>query len=135
MFIAFGGEEIGLLGSAAYVRKPLVPLEQTKFLLNLDLMGNGTEGITAVAAVEFPAEYERLVRTNDELKAVPTVKSRGNAPNSDHYHFVSKGVHGLFIYTLGGPPHYHDVNDTGEALQFSKYPELMGLFSRFLAEF
>lgn len=132
-FIAFGGEEVGLIGSRYYVNEsPWWPLRQTKFVLNLDLMGNGDEGITAVAATDFPKEYDLLVALNDSLKATPLVKRRSNAPNSDHYFFVEKGVHGFFIYTMGGPPHYHDVNDIAENLVFSRFDELQNLIKAFL---
>jgi hypothetical protein len=38
----------------------------------------------------------------------------------------------MFIYTMGGPPHYHDVHDTYEELKFPKSAELQALFVRFL---
>src|SRR4030095_9120627 len=43
LFIAFAGEEAGLIGSRYYTENPILPLEQIKFLINLDLMGNGEE--------------------------------------------------------------------------------------------
>jgi len=42
-FIAFGGEELGLLGSLNYVKKPLIPLTKTRFVFNMDLMGDGSK--------------------------------------------------------------------------------------------
>ncbi|MEO0469145.1 MAG: M28 family peptidase [Bacteroidota bacterium] len=133
MVIAFGGEETGLVGSRYYVEEePWVPLDQIKFLLNLDLMGNGIDGIMAVGGKDFPDRHRQLVDLNTEIEAVPKVKSRKNAPNSDHYFFLANGVEGFFIYTLGGPPHYHDVNDTADNLVLSKYVEVRQLLIRFL---
>lgn len=133
LFIAFGAEETGLNGSRYYVEaEPVVPLANTKFILNLDLMGNGDEGIMAVGGKDFPWHFDQLVATNDDLEAVPIVRSRKNAPNSDHYFFLVNGVPGFFIYTMGGPPHYHDVNDTPENLLFSKFGEVRELLIRFL---
>lgn len=133
LFIAFGGEETGLIGSGYYVNeKPVVPLEKTKFVLNLDLMGNGIDGIMAVGGIDYPDAFGKLVSINDSLKSVPVVRSRKNAPNSDHYFFLEKGVPGFFIYTLGGPPHYHDVNDTPSTIELSKYAEVRALLIRFL---
>jgi hypothetical protein len=135
LFIAFGGEEAGLVGSKFYVQKSrFFPLEKTVFILNLDLMGNGVDGITVVGGTDFPGEFKSLVALNDSLGAVPVVKERANAPNSDHYWFLKNGVKGFFIYTLGGPKWYHDVHDTLENLQFSKFPELLGLFSIWLEQ-
>jgi aminopeptidase YwaD len=133
LFIAFGGEETGLIGSGHYVhREPVISLARMKFLLNLDLMGNGDEGIMAVGGKDFPPQFDQLVALNDSLQAVPVVRARANAPNSDHYFFLQQGVPGFFIYTLGGPPHYHDIYDTAANLQLSRYEEVFGLLEAFL---
>lgn len=135
LFIAFGAEEVGLVGSRFYAhQQPVVPLSDMGFLLNLDLMGNGVDGIMAVGGKTFPDIHAQLVSLNDEIEAVPKVRARPNAPNSDHYWFLEEGVTGFFIYTLGGPPHYHDVFDTAENLELSKYVEVRELLIRFLEE-
>lgn len=133
LFIGFTGEEAGLIGSRQYVEKtPLLPLANTKFILNLDLMANGDEGIMAVCGLDYPTDFAELQALNTMMGAVPIVKGRVNAPNSDHYWFVKNGVKGMFIYTLGGPPHYHDVNDTFQEMRFSKYLEVRNLLIGFL---
>ncbi|MBN4065979.1 M28 family peptidase, partial [Candidatus Amoebophilus asiaticus] len=48
VFIAFSGEELGLSGSRYFTEKPLFPLSNIKFLINLDLLGTGEEGICVV---------------------------------------------------------------------------------------
>ena len=136
MFIAFGGEETGLIGSNFYVhQQPLHPLDKTVFVLNLDLMGNGIDGITAVGGKDYPEIFDRLVKANEQLEAVPKVLARPNAPNSDHFFFLRAGVPGFFIYTLGGPPHYHDVNDNPSTIVLSKYVEVRALLIDFLKGF
>lgn len=132
LFIAFGAEEAGLHGSKFYVNNPLKPLEETVFVLNMDLMANGDEGITAVAGYDFPEQLALLEEINTELDAVPKVQPRGNRANSDHYFFVKEGVPAVFIFTMGGPPHYHDIYDTYENMQFSRYYEVYQLFVGFL---
>lgn len=136
VFVGFGGEECGLIGSQWYVQaNPAFPLAQTKFILNLDLMGNGDEGIMAVGGKDFPNRWEKLKALNEARgDAIPKVKKRANAPNSDHYWFLEKGIPGFFIYTLGGPPHYHDINDKAENLVFSRYVEVRQLLIDFLKE-
>ncbi len=134
-FILFGGEEAGLLGSAYFVsRDPVVPLSQISFLLNLDLMGNGSDGIMAVAGTDFPRQFKLLQSAHDEEPAFPVIRSRANAPNSDHYFFVKAGVPGFFIYTMGGPPHYHNVPDNAENLLLSHFEALFQLLNRFLGK-
>lgn len=130
-FMAFAGEEAGLLGSEYFVNHPLVPLRKIRFLTNLDLMGNGEEGITVVNATEFPKEFSLLQNINANGKLLTTVNPRGKAKNSDHYYFTEKGVPSFFIYTLGARKAYHDVDDVAATLPLSKINELKSLLIQF----
>lgn len=111
MFIAFGGEEAGLVGSKYYVENPIIPLAKTKFVLDLDIMGSADEGITVVNGKEMPVEFAKLERINEEKKYLPIVKPRGKTNNSDHAPFYEKGVPAFFIYTVGSAKKYHEVED------------------------
>ncbi len=116
LFIAFSGEEIGLMGSAFYTEHPVVPMGQIKFLTNIDIMGDATDGVTVVNATEYPAAFDLLKSINDANHYIPVIKSRGKAANSDHYHFTEAGVPSFFIYSNGGKGYYHDIYDKGEAV-------------------
>jgi hypothetical protein len=135
VFIAFSGEEAGLLGSAYFVAHPIIPLKDIRFLLNTDIMGSGEEGITAVNATLFKPEFEKLVELNQKGNFLPQVKSRGPAANSDHYFFTEKGVPTFFVYTMGPNKNYHDVHDKYEALSFAEFGDLATLFYKFLNSF
>ena len=135
LFVAFAGEEVGLLGSAYMVKHPPVPLTDIRFQLNLDIMGSGEEGITAVNGTIFPKEFKRLVKLNKKLNAVSIVKPRGPAANSDHYFFTEAGVPAFFIYTMGPNKHYHDIFDTYDELSFKAFKSLAILFESFLLGF
>ena len=131
--IAFGGEETGLRGSKHYVEQEAIfPLDRTKFILNMDLMGNGEKGIMAVGGKDHPGYFELLEQLNSEKGWISRVSARPNAPNSDQYFFLEEGIPGFFVFTMGGPPHYHDVNDTPANLQLSHFEELHQLFISFL---
>lgn len=131
-FIAFGAEEAGLVGSRHYVQHPVFPLPQIKFMINLDLVGTGDDGITIVNAVDLPDQFEKISQINREKGYFPKVNKRANAPNSDHYFFVAKGVKAVFIYTLGGIKAYHDVYDRPETLPLTRYKELFNLLIDFV---
>lgn len=131
-FIAFGAEEAGLVGSKHYVDDPVFPLEQIKFLLNLDLLGTGDEGITVVNATKHEKAYQRLVDLNEKHKYLAKVKKRGPAANSDHYFFSEKGVPAFFIYTLGGIAAYHDIYDISETLPLTEYEDVFRLMTKFV---
>lgn len=130
-FICFAAEEAGLLGSRYYVENPLFPLAKIKFLLNLDLVGTGEEGMTVVNATVYPKAFSILNAVNDEEKLISKINKRGKAANSDHYFFTEKGVPAFFIYTQGGPPAYHDVFDKAEGLPLTEYNDLFRLIIDF----
>jgi len=130
-FIAFAGEEIGLVGSYFFVENPLIPLQKISLLLNMDLMSTGDEGLTAVNATEFPHLFEQLKLCNIAGQYLPDIAPRGKSPNSDHHYFTEAGVPSFFFYLRGNYHHYHDVDDTYEALTLSKYKEAFLLMRDF----
>ena len=132
LFVAFAGEEVGLLGSKYMVERSIIPLNDIRFMLNLDIMGSGEEGITVVNSTLFPKEFKALRKLNKKLNAVPLVKPRGPAANSDHYFFTEANVPAFFIYTMGTNKHYHDIFDTYNELSFSAFDKLSMLFEHFI---
>ncbi len=132
VFVFFAGEEAGLLGSKYFVDQNTIDLTKIKFLLNLDLLGTGDEGITVVNATEYKPQFELLKKINDEKHYVALVKPRGKAHNSDHYWFTDKGVPCFFIYTMGGIKAYHDVYDKAETLPLTRYKQVFKLISDFI---
>jgi Iap family predicted aminopeptidase len=131
-FIAFAGEEAGLIGSMYYTENPLVPLNSIKFLLNLDLLGTGDEGMMVVNATEYPQHFTRLDSINTSQQLLPKIGQRGKAANSDHYFFTEKGVPAFFCYTLGGISAYHDIYDIEKTLPLTRFKEVFQLFTGFL---
>lgn len=132
LFVAFAGEEIGLLGSKYMSLHPPLPLEDLRFMLNLDIMGSGEDGITVVNSTLFPKEFDLLKSINAKKKLLKEIKPRGPAANSDHWYFTQAGVPAFFIYTMGPNKHYHDIDDRYEALSFAAFDELNNLLFRFL---
>src|SRR6185436_20636015 len=51
VFVAFSGEELGLLGSSAYTKNPVVPLASTVAMLNMDMIGRLRDGSLFVGGV------------------------------------------------------------------------------------
>ncbi len=134
VFIFFAGEEAGLLGSDYYTGHPLFSLKKIKFLLNIDMVGTGSDGIKVVNGSVFKPEFERLKALNDKGGYLKAVSPRGEAANSDHYFFYEKGVKCFFIYTLGNEyKEYHSVNDKAAGLPLTKYSELFRLICDFFS--
>lgn len=132
VFLLFGAEEAGLVGSGYFVAHPLIPLKNIKFLVNLDLLGTGEQGATVVNGRVFEAPYQRLLALNNAHHYLPALAARGRAANSDHYPFSEAGVPAFFIYTRGGSTAYHDVNDQPAALSLAGFSGAFGLVRDFL---
>ena len=130
-FIAFAAEEAGLLGSKYFTENPLIPLENIRFLWNLDLLGNGDAGATVVNATIHPKAFALLNNINHQQKYLTKITARGKAANSDHYFFSEKGVPAFFLYTQGGSSAYHDVDDMAKNLPLTAYENLFKLFIDF----
>ena len=132
VFIAFGAEEVGILGSKYYVENPLFPLDDIKFVLNLDIMGTGDEGITVVNGLLHKKQFKQLTSINKKQEYLSKIKIRGRAANSDHYWFSQLGIPSFFIYTMGGIKAYHDVYDRSETLPMSEFNDLFHLLIDFI---
>ena len=132
IFIAFGGEEIGLLGSDHFTEHPTFDLDSIKFLLNFDLAGTGDEGIQVVNGSVYRSRFDSLVALNDKFDLLPEIRIRGKACNSDHCMFDHKDVPGFYMYTLGGIKAYHDVYDRFETLPFTEFEDYFKLITLFI---
>lgn len=132
LFVAFAGEEAGLVGSEWFAMDRPIDLGRVKLMLNLDILGTGDDGVMVVNATDQKTLYDRLVAVNGKGGYVKEVRARGPACNSDHCPLVKRGVPALFLYTLGGAAHYHDVEDTSAALTMEAFAPLHALLRTFI---
>ncbi len=118
IFIAFSGEELGLYGSQRYVQDPLVPLNKTVAMLNLDMVGRLRHSqLTAYGtgtAAEWNEWLEDLAGTQ-QLKII--AKPSGYGP-SDHASFHEHGIPVLHFFT-GFHPEYHRPGDDADKLNIA----------------
>jgi hypothetical protein len=132
VFMSFAAEEAGILGSKYYVENPLFPLADIDFLINLDILGTGEEGITVVNGAVYEKQFKKLSKINAKEGYLNNVKMRGKAANSDHYFFSEAGVPSIFIYTMGGVSYYHDIYDKAETLPLNEFDDLANLLIEFV---
>jgi Zn-dependent M28 family amino/carboxypeptidase len=126
LFALWNGEECGLLGSRHYVDRPLVPLEQTVGVLQLDMVGVGRSNAFLTSSRRPPvpsrAGARGRVRAFELFEnAAHTLHlgllSDGVTGISDHIPFVHAGVPAIVITTAGAHPNYHSVGDRAELVQ------------------
>ncbi|MBI1849507.1 MAG: M28 family peptidase [Planctomycetes bacterium] len=119
----FAGEEKGLLGSAAYVKDPVVSIAKTVAMLNVDMIGRMEPNeVCAISRTKSRELYEHAER----LAANPAInfklKSMGEEffKRSDQYNFYKGGVPVLFFF--GGKEHedYHKPTDTVDKIDTKK---------------
>jgi aminopeptidase YwaD len=135
-FMTFSGEESGLLGSKYYTENPYFPLEQIGFLINLDMVGTGSDGLLVFNGTTDSLRFETMNRINQKNDYLTELKMRGISRSSDHYYFHQKGVPAFFLLTTGSEHrHYHNIYDTREALPLTKYDEVFRLITSFFDTF
>ena len=116
VFIAFNAEELGLLGSKHYVSDPLLPLDDCKLMINLDMVGR-LRGTTVTAqGVNLSRSVTQLVdKLDDNYPFDVNITAAGN--RSDHAPFNSSGVPVLFFHT-GTHPQYHRITDDPDLINY-----------------
>lgn len=133
VFVSVSGEEIGMQGSSYLAAHPLFPLRAVRFLVNLDMVGTGSEGITMVNGSVFPKAYNLMVKINTDKKYIPAVKRRGVSCNSDQCPFYQNGVPAVFLYTMGKEfTEYHNLNDQAANLPLTEYKNIFRLVRDFM---
>ena len=79
VFMAFSGEEEGLLGSKHYVNNPLVPLANTVAMINMDMIGRMKDDKLVIGGVGTASEWREIISVaNHEL--VLSVNATGKEP-------------------------------------------------------
>jgi Zn-dependent M28 family amino/carboxypeptidase len=63
IFIAFSGEEEGLIGSKFYVNNPMFPLDKTVAMINMDMVGRLNENKLTVGGIGTASEWKSLIET------------------------------------------------------------------------
>ena len=116
VFIAFNAEELGLLGSQHYVSDPLLPLDDCKLMINLDMVGRlrGTT-VTAQGGNLSRSVTQLVDKLDDDYPFDVNITAAGN--RSDHAPFNWNGVPVLFFHT-GTHPQYHRTTDDPDLINY-----------------
>jgi Tol biopolymer transport system component len=113
IFVAFSGEEEGLLGSAALLKsKP--QLAKAHAMFNFDMVGRMRESLS-VLGVDSALELKHLIETACQNSRVSCVVSGDGYGPSDHMSFFIAGVPVLHFFT-GAHTDYHKPSDSAELI-------------------
>jgi hypothetical protein len=137
VFIAFTGEERGLLGSKHYCDHPLFPLEKTAAMVNLDMIGRlrpgpgdwlglTTKPRIVVYGTGTGDTFDRTIDAAESRYGLKILKIPGGIGRSDHESFYRKHVPVLFLFT-GLHDEYHKPADTADKIDYKAMATVVGL--------
>ena len=152
VFIAFSGEEEGLIGSNFYVNHPVVPLANTVAMINLDMIGRMAQSKLIVGGVGTAQEWREKITTANHFPedqradggtdgafslAVPrafslTLNEDGYGP-SDHSSFYAKQIPVLFFWT-GTHNDYHKPSDTAEKINYEDEARIVSFVAKIVRD-
>jgi hypothetical protein len=98
VFIAFSGEELGLLGSARWVAEPTLPLERVRAMLNLDMVGRLENDPLIIYGVGTATEWEGILARANRGGIPLATRPDGYGP-SDHTSFYMRDIPVLHFFT------------------------------------
>ncbi len=110
LFIAFGAEEQGLIGSEYYVRHPLYSMENTKAMLNFDMVGRLRKDQLTVYGFNTAKQFESWLDEAAQKQALTIKKVPGGYGPSDHASFYGRDVPVMHDFT-GFHGEYHRPSD------------------------
>ncbi|MFQ5706832.1 MAG: M28 family peptidase [bacterium] len=130
LFVAFAGEEKGLLGSRAYIEQPLWPLEKTKAMLNMDMIGRNEGDRVSIIGYSHSPELNEINIEEDKFIGLK-LEYNGERyfTRSDQFNFARHGIPVLF-YNTGDHEDYHKVTDNPDKINAGKIAMIARLVFR-----
>jgi len=115
LFSSFAGEELGLLGSAAWVKSPTKPLDKAVAMLNMDMIGRIKDDKVYVGGVGTGSTFQRVLEQAEGSSHLKFELSQAGNTSSDHTSYVTQRVPVLFFFS-GLHGDYHKPSDTWEKI-------------------
>jgi hypothetical protein len=115
LFASFAGEELGLLGSAEWVKEPTLPIDKDVAMLNMDMIGRIKDDKIFIGGIGTGSNFDSLVKKEATQFPFKIEYSAGGYAASDHTSFVTKRIPVLFFFS-GLHSDYHKPSDTWEKI-------------------
>ncbi|MBZ5654000.1 MAG: M28 family peptidase [Acidobacteriia bacterium] len=128
LFASFAGEELGLLGSAEWVKEPTRPLEKAVAMLNMDMIGRIKDDKVYIGGVGTGSTLKPTVEQAQAKSGFKMEYSMGGYASSDHTSFVAKKIPVLFFFS-GLHSDYHKPSDTWDKINPDSAARLLDVIS------
>lgn len=127
LFIAFGAEELGLVGSRYFVNHPTYDLKNIHWMLNMDMIGrlNKESGVSIIGFGSSPA-FETILKDINPAQFVKFYTGYEGRGGSDQTSFYEKDIPVLFFHT-GGHPDYHRPTDDADKVDYLSLQGVLNL--------
>jgi len=131
LFLAFSGEELGLLGSAYFAKNPTIALDQVNCMFNMDMIGrlDSTTKQLGVLGVGTSPFWKEVVETQAGPLRIKTTES--GTGSSDHTSFYLQNIPVLHFFT-GTHRDYHKPEDDAEKLNYPGEAEVVAYMLRII---
>ena len=151
IFAAWNSEERGLFGAWAYTQNPIVPLEKTVAVLNMDMIGRNEEvpeggggtgrfrgldvqtsesnnnAVNIIGTTRSASLKQVIEKANDGIGLTLRLRYDNNISQlmrrSDHWPFLNRGVPAVWVHT-GLHPDYHTANDDADRINYPKMEKI-----------
>jgi hypothetical protein len=133
VFIAFSGEEMGLLGSAHYAAHPAIPLERTRAMLNMDMVGRLGAGPLIVYGTDTAEEWSAAVERAASAEGVAVRTGGDGFGASDQTSFYARDIPVLHFFT-NTHEDYHRPSDDWEKVDAGGLVKVAGIVERVARE-
>ncbi len=136
-FIAFSGEDANLRGSTWYADHPVVPLQQVKYLFNIDMIGDNNPTQYCEVSDEGMRGFSLFEQINERGHYFKALHRGELAANSDHYPFATRHVPCIFLENENGDAfqYYHTIFDTYKTVRFDSYEPVFRLVRDFVEQY
>jgi Peptidase family M28/PDZ domain/PA domain len=126
LFMDFAGEELGLLGSADWVKEPTRPLEKAIAMINMDMIGRIKDDKVYIGGVGTGSTFKSVLDQAEKETPFKFESSPGGFSSSDHTSFVTKKIPVLFFFS-GLHSDYHKPSDTWDKINGSSAARLLDM--------
>ena len=133
LFVAFAGEEIGLLGSSHWVDHPTLPLDKAIAMINMDMIGRIRKSKVYVGGVGTGSTFESLLEAASKNHHFRIDRAQTGYSSSDHTTFVGKRIPVLFFFS-GLHSDYHKPSDTWEKIKGGDAADLLDMIAEVATE-
>jgi hypothetical protein len=127
LFMAFAGEEIGLVGSNHYLEDPRLPIEKAIAMINMDMIGRLRDNEVYVGGVNTGSSFKKVLQeANQGPRFTLETSDNGGYGSSDQFSFLPKQIPVLLFFT-GLHADYHTPGDTWDKIDAPAGARLTGL--------